>query len=198
MNKASHVLVGNLLCERLKHEFGVYLNKQSFLLGNILPDINGTFLIKPHLLKNYQLFTKRLIQNTLDEKQTSVFCGKKFSRNLGIICHYYADFFCYPHRPDYTGDIVSHVNYEKDLYRYLQSKTFIGYEQKLISEFQIRADERMLFSSLSALQESYLLKDQSFENDITFCITACLTMLILITKTSLLEQTDGYELCYPA
>ncbi len=94
MNKASHIFLGKLLCERLKDQYGIFLNSESFLLGNILPDLSPKLLIKQHYLRNYRLYLIKKIQNILDDKQTSAVFGKRYSRNLGIICHYYADFFC--------------------------------------------------------------------------------------------------------
>jgi len=198
MNKATHVLLGKHLYAYLRDVFGVYLDRESFLLGNVLPDLYLTFLIKPHLFKNYSPCIKSVIQNLLNIKQSSALFGKSYSKQLGIICHYFADFFCYPHRQDYSGDLVAHGNYEKDLYRYLQCDACISPEQLMSSEWQADANERILFSSLSKLQESYLQQDPSFEIDITYSIKACSEALIRITSASLIEQTDEYELCYLA
>ena len=198
MNKASHVILGNFLCERLKYEYGIHLNKENFLLGNILPDISAKFLIKPHILKNYHMQIKRLIQNMLDEEQTSVFSGKRFSRNLGIICHYYADFFCYPHNSKYTGDIASHFKYERDLFLFLAGGFLKNDEASDVHYPTQEATAEIIFERFKSLHDTYIENMPSFYNDISYSLTACTEALILIISTALIEQMNEYQLCYPA
>jgi hypothetical protein len=198
MNKAAHVFLGKYLCAYVKEEAGIMLDRESFLFGCVLPDLCLNFLIKPHVVENYSACLQGRIQNLLSIKQSSVLFGKDYSKNLGIICHYYTDFFCFPHRRDYAGDIVSHVQYEKDLYRYLQSEAVLQAEPMLMPQRRGEASEEMLLGSLKALQEMYLSQCPSFNNDITYCLKACTEALVRITGTSLIEHIDEYELCYPA
>lgn len=198
VNKSVHLLLGMHIYAYVKEKYGIYLDRESFLFGNILPDLCLNFMIKPHILENYSTCLQSRIQNLLNSKSASAIFGKRYSRQLGIICHYYADYFCYPHRQDYSGDIVSHVRYEKALNRYLQREVIRPYEQSAILEWHKETDERMLYQNLCTLQKNYLHNDPSFENDIKYSIKACVEVLINISSTSLMAQPHEYELCYPA
>lgn len=198
MNKSVHLLLGVYINKYVKEKYGIYLDKESFLFGNILPDLCLNFMIRPHTIKNYSYCLQSRIQNLLHNKSASAIYGKNYSRQLGIICHYYADYFCYPHRLDYTGDIVSHIKYERDLKRYLQSELFKPFEQVPIIEWPAVADERMLYHNLCTLQENYLDRVPSFENDVNYSIKACVEVLINISNTALIDQPHEYALCYPA
>ena len=197
MNKASHIFLGKLLCERLKDNYGIFLNTGSFLLGNILPDFSPKFLVKPHYLKNYRLYLINKIQNILDDKQTSAVFGKRYSRDLGIICHYYADFFCFPHSPIYTGDLVGHVKYENDLFQYLTGASFQIKEAGSIDcpSGEISADT--IFERFTACQNDYIKNQPSFDIDATQSVRACTEALVLIVSTTLIEPFDDCRLCYP-
>lgn len=46
--------------------------------------------------------------------------GKKASKKIGILCHYYADFFCWAHNPYFEEGLRGHVRYEDGLLRYMQ------------------------------------------------------------------------------
>lgn len=196
-NKASHIVLGRIIYQRLEHEFDVQLDKECFLLGNILPDIIGSYLVKPHLFKNYHSRIKKRIQKLLNEKKTSAYCGKSFSRKLGVICHYYADFFCHPHNEKYTGDFISHVRYEKELFQYLSRGSFISGEVSYVRLIPEEVNTDFIFGRLSALYDAYIGNKPSFYNDIVFSLKACTEALVFLTSTDDAEQMSEYELCYP-
>lgn len=198
MNKATHVLLGKHLYAYVKETFGILLDRDSFLLGNVLPDVCLNFLIRPHVLNNYSFCIQSRIQKLLGTKQPSVVFDKSYSKQLGIICHYLSDYFCFPHRQDYVGDIVSHVHYERDLYRYLQRAAILQPEALHISDGYSETDEKLIFSCLIKLQENYIKNEPSFENDITYTLKICAEALVRIISTSLQVRTNKYELCYPA
>lgn len=198
MNKSSHVLIGRILCTHLKDQYGIVLDTESFLFGCVLPDISCKFLIKPHLLKNYQKQTLKRIQRLLEIRQGSVFFGKKYSRRLGIICHYYADFFCYPHNSKYTGDIISHVNYEKMLYQVLKNGSYIKKQRDHVRHPSGEVDADMIFGYFKEQHDYYERCKPSYDTDITQCILACTEALVLITSTSIIETVNELQLCYPA
>ena len=48
MNKPSHMMIGRLLCRRLREQYGIFLDEGAFLIGSVLPDLSVSFLLRPH------------------------------------------------------------------------------------------------------------------------------------------------------
>ncbi|SHI20172.1 Zinc dependent phospholipase C [Sporobacter termitidis DSM 10068] len=199
MNKSSHILIGRLLCRRLEERHGVFLDRESFLLGSVLPDIGVSFLVRPHILRNYRRHVLKKIENLLTyDKQASAFFGRSFSLELGILCHYYADFLCFPHSSAYTGDIADHVQYEKALYRFLRGAPLEDMDagEAVCLPQGVTAD--MIFDRFMALHSSYMAEEPSFFNDASKTIAACSEALVLLTGAVLAEEPGERELLFPA
>lgn len=191
MNKESHIMIGKILCERLRHDYGICLNKEAFLLGNVLPDFGINFLIKPHLFRNYRHQIKKRIQRLLNAQHSSAMIGKSCSVQLGVICHYYADFFCYVHNGGYSGDVASHVKYEKELCRYLSGMLPFSKEMTSVLFIPDEIDADTIFERLLSTYAAYLDAEPSPHNDVTVSIEACMEALVLITSIS--EQANDYS-----
>ncbi|MEL4106619.1 zinc dependent phospholipase C family protein [Oscillospiraceae bacterium WX1] len=198
MNKTTHLMIGKLLCEQVKQQFGIILHEKSFLFGNILPDIGVKFLIRPHFFNNHRKQLKKRLHNLLQDTQTSVYFGRRYSKNLGIICHYYADFFCYPHQDSYRGDLADHVLYERALLNYLLASRIDIPCCGSVRAFSGDISADGVFDRLLSFQASYALIEPSFQNDMSHALRVCLDALVLITGTVLVEQEDAIELCTPA
>lgn len=118
MNSLNHILMGTIVYEYIREKYGIVLDKESFLKGNTCPDHSFAFL-RPHRLR----FCAGVVR-----KKTIRLCrgrwglvGKKASKKIGILCHYYADFFCWAHNPCFEEGLRGHVRYEDELLRYLQT-----------------------------------------------------------------------------
>jgi hypothetical protein len=182
MTKPSHVLLGRLLCRRLSEEYGIMLDTEGFLLGNILPDIRISFLTRPHFLKNHRKSTVRRIGRILMyDRQTSAYFGRSYSMELGILCHYYADFLCFAHSGAYTGDLLDHVQYERDLHQYLEVRPPDAADA-YVSEPSGEMTAGEIFEQFLDLHESYARMAPSFENDISQSLKACTEALVLLTS----------------
>ena len=199
MNKSSHVLIGRLLCRRLCEEYGVFLDTEGFLIGSILPDIRVSFLTRPHFLKNHRESMVRRIDSILMyDRQSSAYFGRGFSTELGMLCHYYADFLCFAHSGAYRGGILDHMQYEKDLHRYLAGRPFdaagVAYVP-MPPEEMTAAD---IFGRFLELHGSYAHTEPSFENDVAQSLKACTEALVLLTSAVAEEQQAKARLLFPA
>lgn len=199
MNKASHILIGRLLCRRLSGKYGIFLDKGSFLIGSILPDIGFSFLLRPHFLQYSQHHILKKIDDILShEKQRSAYFGRSISLDLGVLCHYYADFLCYAHSGAYPGDIAGHVRYEKALHRFLASEFSDISEGLRLSCPPEEMTADAVFDHFMARHEEYVRKTPSFMNDITQSIGACTEALLLLAGAALETEPETRELLYTA
>ena len=69
-----------------------------------------------------------------------------FWRRLGEIFHYIADYFTFPHNKTFTGSLVEHNSYEKELIRHFLSEGSSVYIQ------MVPDSERVLMKDLPGFQ----------------------------------------------
>ena len=100
-----------------------------------------------------------------------------FCLHLGIVLHYIADYFTYPHNRTFHGNFVEHCIWENKQQQYLTR-----YLQKLSSPaIVLRKD---LYSYLLRRHEEYLKRGISLKNDckyvteVSYCFTVTLIQVI--------------------
>ena len=114
MDSISHTYVAGLLLSHVRETMGVSFDDAAFCYGNLKPDLTGTYLTKRH-------YPSLMFDEVMDKLRA--FCetytiraqnGRDLSVDLGEICHYLTDFFCYPHNDDiYDHNLLAHYIYEK-------------------------------------------------------------------------------------
>lgn len=178
MNTASHILMGRFLCRYAEENYGVHLEETSFVLGNVLPDYCPSFLVRHHYLDQSGVHVQRMIRH-LEARQTSAENDRRCSLSLGIICHFYADFFCYAHSDRFTGSFSEHMEYESALHRYFQENRDRLGSVRFIAQASSRPQGENLYSRFEGLHDSYLQSQVSFGNDLLYAMMACIDLIVL-------------------
>ncbi len=182
MKTASHVLIGRFVSDYVAAQSGIILDKQEFVHGSVLPDRRITFLTRPHFLKYNAGLVQRKIYRLLNAKAFNSAMNGRISRRLGILCHYYADFFCFAHSPRFKGGLAAHRAYEERLHAYLKAH---------ISQFSQPApapaagsggetDAKAVYASFSRLHDAWCNAGDSFGNDLAYAILACVEAVVMI------------------
>ena len=156
MDSISHTRVANLLLAYVKSTYGVSFDENAFRYGNLKPDLTGTYLTKRHypsimfdeVMDKIRTFLKKY---TIEEHN-----GKDLSIDLGEICHYLTDFFCYPHNDDiYNKSLLAHYIYEKrvalSLRRKLTEQDFDSWVESVIPP----VSEDALLSRIKSMHDRY-------------------------------------------
>ena len=192
MNKPSHILIATLLYEYVKKQFGIDLEKESFITGNVLPDYRLSFLTRPHFIENNIFYVQKQIQRLLNTEHGPVSISKKHSKLLGIICHYYTDFFCFTHSRNFTGGLLSYLKYENDLYQYLLEHAIPIKVEELddAPEAERRINTGFIYHAFDKLHAEYLHLSPSYDNDLAYSISACIQAIVLIAGASAVETTE--------
>lgn len=120
MRKKSHISVASYLLNCSGMEV-LSTHKKALYIGSILPDCMPSFITRRHSIdETFSIFKKELkllIEDyNYNKGITSYFC-----RHLGIILHYVADYFTYPHNSFYSGNIRQHCSYEKEMKFYMRA-----------------------------------------------------------------------------
>lgn len=143
------------------------LDREAFIFGNLKPDCTPKVLLRPHILTNYLDQVLELANHLMKDHMTR----EVFSEDMGELCHYLADFFCYYHaREEKFHHLVSHALYETRLQKYhqIQTSSFL----KNILSFKVDPIENLKTSILNA-RAIYLSLPQSLDLDFFYAYRIC-------------------------
>jgi hypothetical protein len=189
MNSFSHYIVGSYLRKYIRREYGIRLSAARFLYWNIMTDFRKPYNMLPHKAACWETRLKSEVEALAGHKQTHGSFGPDYSKHLGVICHFYADFFCFPHTPAYEGTFRQHFRYEWELYIFMRKpiRSLVMTDLDVVSD--ACRDTEKIIGGYEALRQSYLSKQPSFENDLVFALRACLGAVTMITRASIMGPT---------
>ena len=192
MISASHIIIGNIVCDYLKQHYNISLDRQSFVRGNVIPDYSMLGILEPHFPKMSLDFVNKQVATLADSYLESDIIGSNFSLNLGIVCHYLTDFFCHAHSIGYKQFLINHVRYEKALHKYLEEN-----KKRILSKLSYynitsRSSEEINKKLFDLLLEYSIKEGHSFENDITYIIKVCVYAATSIINCAL-EHSRALE-----
>jgi len=193
MNFLTHIMISKRLYRYLSKE--MYLDKFAFLYGNIKPDLSPQCLRNPHMLENYLLIvsndSNRLIGNT-----SSV---KEFSADLGVVCHYICDFFCYCHLNSrlyhklaghFFYELRLHLAYCSLLIRQKSKKEFTA-KSKIAVHSCCRYPGRSVASMVMEMRKEYAAGRRTLQKDIEYALLASFWACQQISRLSQTAAEDS-------
>ena len=114
MRKKSHISLAKFLMNNMKVE-DLNEHKKAFYIGSILPDCRPSFLTRKHSIDaTFPILIEEIKKITVDYDMEQGITGY-YCRHLGVITHYLADYFTFPHNSIFQGSIKEHCVYEKKL-----------------------------------------------------------------------------------
>jgi hypothetical protein len=184
MNSFSHILIGKLLYTYLEQNCGMTLHKPSFLYGNILPDCTRRFKKMPHEPEYWDQYLRKEVAALTGQQKPALYFERSYSRRLGIICHFYADFFCYAHTQAYTGGLYPHMKYEWELHQRMVKSLGAICGTDYSAEENTMDEPALIHACYTRLLRQYLDLAPSFEKDISYTMNACTTLVTAVTAAS--------------
>jgi len=181
MNKGSHISLAHFLMDDINlDEFKK--NEKAFMVGSILPDCLPSFLTTRHTITETFGLLKAEIEKVYNNFDMEKGMTSYYSRHLGIICHYLADYFTFPHNPGFKGSVKEHINYEKELFIafqvYLKNRT--EYPLELNAE---RYTVNDICSNILDKHKLYMNTLHDIRTDCSFIVEICtVTMKIILDK----------------
>jgi hypothetical protein len=179
----THIYMAKILYHHLAEE--IPLDKRAFAYGNIKPDLPSPQR-KNHTLENY-LAQACICAEQLMEEEVDV---KDFSVNLGVVCHFVCDFFCYYHLEDEIHDRkLKHFLYELTLHWKLHRMGHRRVRLLISGKKEPRRDlEDMIFS----MRADYMQQPHLMKKDIQYALVtarwACDSILYYKKYTSELAK----------
>ena len=110
MKFSNHYRMGRLIWMKMETN-DMLLRKRLYFLGNLAPDLFGSFLFRQHSYTSCGARLRKLLKRLIDGNiaRSSVL----FSFYSGVISHYVCDFLCFAHTTAFKGNVREHYCYEK-------------------------------------------------------------------------------------
>lgn len=176
MKSASHHAMGHLLYEALTNE-GYQLDRELFVLGNLLPDYLPEMVLTPHFTLKCQreihIFTEALAGQPVQKGEP---LPPEYALRLGILCHYLTDYFTYAHTPEFRLGLKEHAAYELRLDEYFRDHYTI--EQSLRSLTAPASETaRDVVKDIYRNKRDYRASERTLETDVQFAFSVCLSSM---------------------
>lgn len=188
MNSMNHILIGNLVYEYIVEKYGIALDHKSFIKGNTCPDHSISFL-RPHRIRYcngmVQRKTKRLCRADWDE------IGKRVSKKAGILCHYYADFFCLAHNPEFQGGLKDHVQYEKELLSFMDAHYDRFRSIDYVPRMEVTKNAAEIGERMRGLLRQKPASGCGIAAELLYAVHACIELILLVFFAALPLQGNG-------
>ena len=173
----THIILANNILRQANGKKIYLINKRRFIWGNIKPDCASKYKFKKHY---YDESITMILDKIKELASLSVgdiyysFGKKKFSEELGVVCHFLCDFFCVPHnqRWEFKHSMKKHVVYEKNLAKFAKLYKFKSY---IDSNLSLEDLEEFIV----AHQRQYE-KEVSFRNDLEYSFFICNSVINMV------------------
>jgi hypothetical protein len=173
----THIILANNILRQANGKKIYLINKRRFIWGNIKPDCASKYKFKKHY---YDESITMILDKIKELASLSVgdiyysFGKKKFSEELGVVCHFLCDFFCVPHnqRWEFKHSMKKHVVYEKNLAKFAKLYKFKSY---IDSNLSLEDLEEFIV----AHQRQYE-KGESFRNDLEYSFFICNSVINMV------------------
>ena len=184
MKATSHFAVAHLIYAALQNR-GIYLNRTAFVYGNIAPDQTPAMWVAPHFSKVCARSTAEILAELSQIPICSTgMVGAEYSKQLGYMCHFLCDYFCFAHNEDFTGGIKQHVTYENELDSFLRRNCLKILDVDGNMPVRSFASHDELIDYTESAKQEYLEIGHSLANDLTYAFDACVSSTVNIVAVS--------------
>ena len=176
MRKKSHLSLAGYIVDIVDAD--MIDHPLAFRFGSLEPDLVPSFITTKHRIDLTFHKLEKKINKVIDEYDKNKGMTIGLSKDLGVITHYIADYFTYPHNSHYPGNIKDHCHYENHLKHglraYIRSGEAVfggaGYKRSFST-----VDEMLEY--IQEAHEEYMKQPGSVENDCKYITTVCSRVL---------------------
>jgi hypothetical protein len=172
MRKKSHISLAKLLVQSMDNK-SISMFRRSFYYGSILPDCTPSFITRRHTIEDTFFILQREIQKITEDYDVEEGINSYYCRHLGIVTHYVADYFTYPHNKIFTGSVKEHCNYENELkhqFREYVSDFEHNLKQKNVHQCTTAQD---ISKYILHMHEEYIKVASKVKNDCYYIVEIC-------------------------
>lgn len=168
----THIIISKSLLDNIDDNKQFFLNNKSFIYGNIKPDIFSKYKLQKHYLdESYDMVRSKIeyLSNLDLDTLEKYYTKNEFSQEMGVVCHFLADFFCVAHseRWEFKRSLKIHVKYENGL-------------TKVAKDYNLKNDRRQYVDDVDSffekLYREYKNNGNFEENDLKYAAYICNTV----------------------
>ncbi len=187
MRKKSHICLARyMMANTLYREFSPY--KKSYYIGNILPDCVPSFVTTKHNMESTFPMLKAEIRSLTQIAGLAAVSDRYFVRRLGVVLHYVADYFTYPHNPIFTGSLSEHCSYEEDLKHHLREFLSSSAATEIKRRTRCLKSTEEIIQYIVCRHREYLLYRPGVDTDCRFILDVCFTVSESVMKLKVTAQ----------
>ncbi|MCD7957256.1 MAG: zinc dependent phospholipase C family protein [Lachnospiraceae bacterium] len=195
MRKKSHLALSAYLVEELRIK-ELDLHRKSFCFGSIQPDLNPKMLSEPHEYDVTWDKVKRLILRIESESEEESCDNSTLWMHMGIVTHYLADYFTFPHNTCFEDGLKEHCRHESELKYLLRAYLCTPEAHEIFEKQKLQAarihSAQQLFSYIEQMHGAYMLeKNHSALSDCRWIMQVCgCAAIVLVRLVSSQEQME--------
>ncbi|SFR77031.1 zinc dependent phospholipase C family protein [Anaeromicropila populeti] len=155
MRKKSHISLAKYLLNSAGME-ALQKHKKAFYVGSILPDCVPSFITRRHSIEETFAVLRDEICKITENYKVEKGAGSYYCRHLGVITHYVADYFTFPHNEIFSGSIKEHCIYEKHLKHALKEYVNSDTAQRIREKMRIFHSVDELLAYIWTMHAEYL------------------------------------------
>ena len=157
-----------------------------FRFGSLEPDLVPTFITTKHRIDLTFPKLEKKITRVIQEYDSSKGLTIGLTKDLGVITHYLADYFTFPHNLEYPGTMTEHIHYEavlKDNFKVFVEEMKAA--QVHFKEVALRSAEEIC-TFIKKCHNEYIHAVNSIQNDCAYILRICAQVIGAILN--LLQQ----------
>lgn len=193
MRKKSHISVAKYLMNSNGMEC-LQLHKKAFYIGSILPDCIPSFITRRHSIEETIDILKKEIDKITENYDSERGLSSYFCRHLGIITHYVADYFTFPHNKTYPGNIKDHCAYEKDLKHAIREYVASDEAKRVREKNGLFKDSDEIISFIKKMHKEYLGLINVVKLDCEYIVELCHKVVDAILQLLELKTQKAFVL----
>lgn len=176
MKKKSHLSLARYLIDGIQvEELEIY--RKSFLFGSILPDCTPSFVTKRHTITGTFEMLKEEILAITQNYDCSQGINSEFCRRLGVVTHYIADYFTFPHNSVFKGTIKEHISYEFKLMDYFKEYLSSGKADIFILSGNNFNSAENIFAYIKEKHVEYIKGIKEISIDCRYIVQLCINVV---------------------
>ncbi len=190
MRKKAHIYLAKYIADTLDwaplNEY-----RKEFYAGSILPDCVPSFITKRHEFNG-------CFDDTMDLVKKLAACGedkgagmRSYAARLGIVTHYLADFFTYPHNTKFPGSMANHCHYEKYLTIELKKYMTTMRAGEITSHLKQMDSVSDIARFVAKAHEKYLDEVLGLDNDLSYIVEVVFEVVCAIIRLYELPQVQA-------
>ena len=179
MNMLAHIWIARQIYLQADNRTKKYLSLPAFILGCIWPDLDHRLSKMPHGFETELAEICQMVEQTvLINTAGSYFKFLKNSFKVGCVCHLLADFNCFAHTSQFTGQLRQHFSYELKMLFHLRKSHKIRIHRSYLSW----KHQESLRTFLNRAQTLYLSDSAGFANDLAHAVNTCTIVVVRLTR----------------